>query len=56
MSFQEDARINRLIELMRHENQLIDEELAIYQELSREWGETSSQRLRIVIERDRLTN
>jgi regulator of extracellular matrix RemA (YlzA/DUF370 family) len=49
------ARIKRLIELMRHESQLIDEEVAIYQELSREWAVTSSKHLRGVIERHRLT-
>jgi hypothetical protein len=56
MGLKEDDRVNRLVELMRQETQIIDEEIVIFQEIAQAYGERTSQRLREIIERDRITD
>jgi hypothetical protein len=43
MGFKEDDRINRLVELMWQETQIINEEIAIYKEIANAYGERTSQ-------------
>jgi hypothetical protein len=52
MKFKDDYRIDRLIELMRQESVLINEEVLIYREIAEVYGAWVSQRLKEAIERD----
>jgi hypothetical protein len=56
MKFKDDYRIDRLIELVRQETVLINEEILIYREIAEVYGEHVSQRLREAMERDRAAN
>jgi hypothetical protein len=55
MGFKEDDRINRLVELMWQESQIIHEEIAIYKEIAKASGERTSRRLKDILERDRIS-
>jgi hypothetical protein len=55
VKFKDDYRIDRLIELMRQESVLINEEILIYREIAELYGERVSQRLKEAMERDMAT-
>jgi hypothetical protein len=56
MKFKDDYRIDRLIELVRQETVLINEEILIYREIAEVYGEQVSQRLKEAMERDRAAS